>query len=434
MSGLASSPGERYPLLLDLTGRRVLVVGGGPVAARRARGAAEAGADVQLVAPAVCEDAAELTTTWFAGGGAVTVNLREVAEADLGEAWLVHTATGDREVDDAVAEWASARRIWCVRADDADASRAWVPAVGRWGEVTIAVNAGRDPARAARLRTEILGALRNRALAVPPQRVTRPAPSRTGTGRVALVGGGPGDVELLTLRGRRLLDEADVVVADRLGPRGVLDELRPEVLVIDVGKAPGAHPVPQHEINALLVDHALEGKRVVRLKGGDPFVFGRGSEELDACRAAGVPVEVVPGVTSAFSVPAAAGIPVTARGHARHVTVLTGHDASDLTTPLLATTGGTLVVLMGVATLPRLVDGLLAAGRSPHTPVAIVESGWTPQQRTTRARLDGIVEAARLAAVGSPAVVVVGDVAALGDGTDPSDVVRPAVMASAGRS
>ncbi|MGN6522604.1 MAG: uroporphyrinogen-III C-methyltransferase [Actinomycetes bacterium] len=434
MSGLASSPGERYPLLLDLTGRRVLVVGGGPVAARRARGAAEAGADVQLVAPAVCEDAAELTTTWFAGGGAVTVNLREVAEADLGEAWLVHTATGDREVDDAVAEWASARRIWCVRADDADASRAWVPAVGRWGEVTIAVNAGRDPARAARLRTEILGALRNRALAVPPQRVTRPAPSRTGTGRVALVGGGPGDVELLTLRGRRLLDEADVVVADRLGPRGVLDELRPEVLVIDVGKAPGAHPVPQHEINALLVDHALEGKRVVRLKGGDPFVFGRGSEELDACRAAGVPVEVIPGVTSAFSVPAAAGIPVTARGHARHVTVLTGHDASDLTTPLLATTGGTLVVLMGVATLPRLVDGLLAAGRSPHTPVAIVESGWTPQQRTTRARLDGIVEAARLAAVGSPAVVVVGDVAALGDGTDPSDVVRPAVMASAGRS
>ncbi|MGN6600674.1 MAG: uroporphyrinogen-III C-methyltransferase, partial [Actinomycetes bacterium] len=321
-----------------------------------------------------------------------------------------------------------------VRADDADASRAWVPAVGRWGEVTIAVNAGRDPARAARLRTEILRALRNRALAVPPQRVTRPAPSRTGTGRVALVGGGPGDVELLTLRGRRLLDEADVVVADRLGPRGVLDELRPEVLVIDVGKAPGAHPVPQHEINALLVDHALEGKRVVRLKGGDPFVFGRGSEELDACRAAGVPVEVVPGVTSAFSVPAAAGIPVTARGHARHVTVLTGHDASDLTTPMLATTGGTLVVLMGVATLPRLVDGLLAAGRSPHTPVAIVESGWTPQQRTTRARLDGIVEAARLAAVGSPAVVVVGDVAALGDGTDPSDVVRPAVMASAGWS
>ncbi|MGN6087910.1 MAG: uroporphyrinogen-III C-methyltransferase [Actinomycetales bacterium] len=434
MSGLASSPGERYPLLLDLTGRRVLVVGGGPVAARRARGAAEAGADVQVVAPAVCEDAAELTTTWFAGGGAVTVNLREVAEADLGEAWLVHTATGDREVDDAVTEWASARRIWCVRADDADASRAWVPAVGRWGEVTIAVNAGRDPARAARLRTEILRALRNRALAAPPQRVTRPAPSRTGTGRVALVGGGPGDVELLTLRGRRLLDEADVVIADRLGPRGVLDELRPEVLVIDVGKAPGAHPVPQHEINALLVDHALEGKRVVRLKGGDPFVFGRGSEELDACRAAGVPVEVVPGVTSAFSVPAAAGIPVTARGHARHVTVLTGHDASDLTTALLATTGGTLVVLMGVATLPRLVDGLLAAGRSPHTPVAIVESGWTPQQRTTRARLDGIVEAARLAAVGSPAVVVVGDGAALGDGTDPSDVVRPAVMASAGRS
>ena len=151
---------------------------------------------------------------------------------------------------------------------------------------------------------------------------------RPGPGRVVLVGGGPGDADLLTLRGRRELAAADVVVVDRLAPQAVLDELAPGVLILDVGKAPGRHPVPQHEINRLLVEHATAGRRVVRLKGGDPFLLGRGGEEVAACREAGVPVEVVPGVTSAFAVPAAAGIPVTHRGLSRQVTVLSGHDAS----------------------------------------------------------------------------------------------------------
>jgi uroporphyrin-III C-methyltransferase/precorrin-2 dehydrogenase/sirohydrochlorin ferrochelatase len=210
-----------------------------------------------------------------------------------------------------------------------------------------------------------------------------------------------------------------VVVVDRLGPRSVLDELGPGVLILDVGKAPGRHPVPQPEINRLLVEHAQAGRRVVRLKGGDPFVLGRGGEEIAACREAGVDVSVVPGVTSAFAVPAAAGIPVTHRGWSRQVTVISGHDAvtphglpADLNWPALARGDGTLVVLMGVAALPAICAGLIGAGMDPATPVAIVENGWTPDQRVTAGPIDGIAELARARGVESPAVIVIGAVAA----------------------
>jgi uroporphyrin-III C-methyltransferase/precorrin-2 dehydrogenase/sirohydrochlorin ferrochelatase len=241
---------------------------------------------------------------------------------------------------------------------------------------------------------------------------------RPGPGRVVLVGGGPGDADLLTLRGRRELATADVVVVDRLAPRTVLDELAPGVLVLDVGKAPGRHPVPQHEINALLVEHARAGRRVVRLKGGDPFVFGRGGEEVAACRQAGVSVEVVPGVTSAFAVPAAAGIPVTHRGTSRQVTVLSGHDAVDSRDdPVywrgLAAAAGTLVVLMGVAALPAITAGLLAGGMDPRTPVAVIENGWTVDQRVTAGTVADIARRADEVGASSPAVIVIGDVAAL---------------------
>jgi len=227
-----------------------------------------------------------------------------------------------------------------------------------------------------------------------------------------LVGGGPGDPDLLTLRAWRALAEADVVVADRLGPRSVLDDLGPDVEVVDVGKTPGHHPVPQEEINRLLVEHALRGRRVVRLKGGDPFVLGRGGEEVLACREAGVPVEVVPGVTSALAAPAAAGVPVTHRGVVAAVMVVNGHDP----VPASALAGLrdeelTLVVLMGVATLPDLRSRGLEAGVDPAMPVAIVERATTPEQRVTHAPLDGVVRAAEAAGVRSPAVVVVGRVA-----------------------
>jgi uroporphyrin-III C-methyltransferase/precorrin-2 dehydrogenase/sirohydrochlorin ferrochelatase len=238
-------------------------------------------------------------------------------------------------------------------------------------------------------------------------------------GQVWLVGGGPGEAGLITVEGLRRLREADVVVADRLAPRELLAELGPEVEVIDVGKAPGNHPVPQETINRLLVSHARAGRVVVRLKGGDPYLFGRGQEELEACRTAGVPVGVVPGVSSAFAAPAAAGIPVTRRGRSGSVTVITGHDVLDrarlAALATLAGAGGTIVVLMGVSHLDDLTEGLLDAGLDGAVPAAVIESAWTPQQRTTVARLDELAKVAGEAQVRPPAVIVVGDVVALGD-------------------
>ena len=225
-----------------------------------------------------------------------------------------------------------------------------------------------------------------------------------------LVGGGPGDPGLITVLGRRLLDEADVVITDRLGPRSLLGELDPDVLVIDVGKLPGHHPVPQDEINTLLVEHARAGRRVVRLKGGDPYVLGRGGEEAEFCRSHGVPVEVVPGVTSAISVPAAAGIPVTHRGIANGFTVLTGHEE------LAALPGGrdhTVLLLMGVSALAASAATLATGRRGDGCPVAIIEDGYGPNQRVTIGTLATIAGLAAQRGVRSPAVVVVGDVVTL---------------------
>jgi len=402
-----------YPLLLDLTGERVVVVGGGPVAARRAAGCVQAGADVVVVAPAVCEDIADL-----ARAGAVRVVAREYVSGDLDGARLVHTATADRAVDEAVAADAAAQGTWCVRADDAAASLARLPAVARSSGVVVAVGSdgAADPRRAIAVRDAVALALDAGTL---PVRRRRP-----GAGRVSLVGGGPGDPGLLTVRGRQRVAEADVIVVDRLAPREALDQLEPDVLVVDVGKSPDHHPVPQDEINRMLVEHARAGRRVVRLKGGDPYVLGRGGEEFAFCRAEGVEVEVVPGVTSAVSVPAAAGIPVTHRGLARQVTVVSGHDGADWTT--LARLDGTLVILMGVAGLPHISASLVRHGMDPTTPVAVVERGFRSDQRTTRGTLSDIAGVAHRRGVRAPAVVVVGAVAALGDGESDRDSGRVA--------
>ncbi|UJP39155.1 uroporphyrinogen-III C-methyltransferase [Cellulomonas palmilytica] len=391
-----------HPLLLDLRGRRVLVVGGGPVAARRAARLVEDGGDVLVVAPAVCEDLASL-----AARGAVRWEQREYATGDLAGAWLVHTATGVRAIDERVAADAERERVWCVRADDHAASSAWTPAVARAGDVTVAVNAGGDPRRAAALRSAISLLLDTGGL---PLRHHRPPT----TGSVTLVGGGPGDPGLITTKGRRALAEADVVVVDRLGPRELLAELPDDVEVVEAGKAPHAHTLTQSQINALLVERARAGLRVVRLKGGDPYVLGRGGEEVAACVAAGVPVTVVPGVTSAIAVPGAAGIPVTHRGLSRQVTILSAHDTEPDWTAL-ARLGGTLVLLMGVARIEAYARALVEHGADPGTPVAVVESGTLPGQRTTVGTLATIADLARERAVANPAVIVVGDVAALAD-------------------
>jgi len=227
-------------------------------------------------------------------------------------------------------------------------------------------------------------------------------------GRVFLVGAGPGDPGLLTLKGARCLQEAEVVLYDELVDRRLLDLVPPSCERLYVGKRGGHKSLPQEELNALLVAQGQQGRRVVRLKGGDPFVFGRGSEEVQACVAAGVTVEVVPGISSAIAAPSAAGIPVTHRGLSTGFAVITGHQISELQT--LAQLQITLVVLMGVATLPELVSGLLAAGKSPSTPVAIIERASTPQQRATVGTLESILALATQAEVSNPAVIVIGDV------------------------
>ncbi|WP_457255352.1 uroporphyrinogen-III C-methyltransferase [Pedococcus sp. P5_B7] len=411
-----------YPLTLDLTGRRVVVVGGGPVAARKASALVEAGALVDVIAPFVCEDLAALVSA-----GRLGWQERDYVAGDLLDptaAWLVHTATGEPQVDAQVAREAEAARIWCVRADDATASTAWTPAVARGTAgtasegLTVAVSAGADPRRATAVRDAVLAALESGTL--PVRRVRRAESADAdgapvSVGRVALVGGGPGAEDLITVRGRALLAAADVVVTDRLGPRGLLRTLASEVEVVDVGKTPGNHPVTQERINELLVHHARLGKRVVRLKGGDPFVLGRGGEEAMHCLAHGVPVEVVPGVTSAVSVPAAAGIPVTHRGVAASFVVASAHEGADhvLAAAADAAPDATLVLLMGVTRLAETAAALIAAGRPSDTPVALVERGWTPEQRTTTTTLATAAADAEAAGVRAPAVVVVGQVVAL---------------------
>ncbi|MCL6515324.1 uroporphyrinogen-III C-methyltransferase [Alicyclobacillus sp.] len=233
-------------------------------------------------------------------------------------------------------------------------------------------------------------------------------------GRVFLVGAGPGDAGLLTLSGRRALAQADAVVLDHLAPARLLRYAPPHAQVYDVGKEAGHHRVPQREIEALLIRLARAGMTVVRLKGGDPFVLGRGAEEAQALEAAGVPWQVVPGVTSAVAVPAYAGIPVTWRGRATGFTVVTGHScevSSGVDWDALARTGGTLIILMGMSALSGIVERLLVAGRAPETPAAAIRWGTRADQRTVRARLAELPDAVRRAGLTNPAVVVIGEAA-----------------------
>ena len=383
-----------YPTALRLLGRPVLVVGGGPVAARRAKGLLDAGARVTVVAPLASDALSEL-----AASGLLTWEPRTYLSSDVDGVWFVQTATGVAAVDAQVAADAEAQRIWCVNASDHEASAAWTPAVAVVDDVKIAINAGGDPRRAMALRDAVATALETGDL--PLRR------RRASTGSVALVGGGPGDSGLITVRGRRLLGQADVVVADRLGPRDLLQELAPDVRVIEVGKTPGHHPVPQLEINRILVEEALAGHRVVRLKGGDPYVLGRGGEEAEFCRHNGVEVEVVPGVTSAISVPAAAGIPVTHRGLAKGFSVVTGHEELS---EVPARPDHTVILLMGVAKLRESAAALAASGMPLDTPVGIVENGYMPEQRVTIGTLATIADQAEATGVANPAVIVIGDV------------------------
>ncbi|MEU1677585.1 uroporphyrinogen-III C-methyltransferase [Micromonospora zamorensis] len=237
-------------------------------------------------------------------------------------------------------------------------------------------------------------------------------------GSVAVVGGGPGPDDLITVRGKALLDAADVVVVDRLAPQGLLAGLRPDVLVVDAAKVPRGPSMAQEAINAALVSHARAGRRVVRLKGGDPYVFGRGHEEVQACTAAGVPVTVVPGVSSAIAAPALAGVPVTHRGVAHDVTVVSGHlppghPDSLVDWAALARARGTVVLLMAVDTIAKIASVLIEHGRAPETPVLAVQDAGQADQRSVPARLDEIGAVATREDIRPPAVFVLGPVVAL---------------------
>ncbi len=399
-----------YPVEIDLRDRLVVVVGGGAVALRRARALVESGARVLVVAQELLGEFAELP---------VTVCRRRYRAGDLTGAWLAHAATDDPAVNATVAADAERARIWCVRADDGRASAARMPAVTRHGDVTVAVTAGGDPRRSQQLRSAIGLALADGSLPVRPQRRTGDqAGPGSQAGSVALVGGGPGDPGLITVHGRRLLAEADVVVADRLGPSGLLGELDPGVEVILAGKAPGAHTMTQDQINALIVDRARAGHRVVRLKGGDPFVFGRGGEEALACVRAGVPFQVVPGVTSAVAVPAYAGIPVTHRGITQDFAVVSAHldpsqPGATLDWEALAHGPGTLVLLMAVAHLEAISTELIKRGRDRATPVAVIKDGTMPTQQVLTSTLEHVAADAARQRIRPPAVVVIGDVVGL---------------------
>jgi uroporphyrin-III C-methyltransferase len=360
--------GSGYHVTLTVAGAAVTVVGASGAALGHIAALRDAGARVTVVATEVTAAVVDL-----AERGLLTWHARDFdADLDLPGTRLVVAATGDAARDGCVAARCQAHDVWCV---------------------------------------------------TPAPAVTRPRPAR---GEVTLVGAGPGDPGLLTLAGRAALRAADVVVTDRLVPLAALRELAPHAEVVDVGKVPRGRATPQHEINRLLVEHALAGRRVVRFKGGDSFLFGRGGEELAACAAAGVPTSVVPGVSSALAVPALAGIPVTHRGLTQGVSVVSGHvppgdERSSVNYAALARSGTTIVLLMAVATLPDIARALLAAGLPTDTPAATVADGSLTHQRVVRGTLADIAERVAASGVKPPAVTVIGAVA----GFDPTSVDAP---------
>jgi uroporphyrin-III C-methyltransferase/precorrin-2 dehydrogenase/sirohydrochlorin ferrochelatase len=450
-----------YPLFLNLADRPVLVVGGGEVAARKVLPLLECGAEVRVGAPELNDALQKLKAE-----GRITHLEGEFQPHWLDEVFLAIAATDEVEVNRAVAEEGAARKLWVNVVDDTELTRVQVPAVVRRGPLTVAISSGgAAPVLARQLRekieqavdesfgqlAELLRILRGRIRArfphVPSRRkfmetlwpgevgellraarfddararlielIEAGEPEGSRKGFVSLVGAGPGDPGLLTLKGQRRLQEADVILHDRLVSRAVLELARRDAQFIEVAKEAGTHHTTQEGIHTLLLEHARQGKRVVRLKGGDPFIFGRGGEELEHLRAHGIAYEVVPGITAALACAAHAGIPLTHRDHAQSVRFVTAHcrnsiDALDWRA--LAQEKQTLAVYMGVSGLDTLRERLLAHGRSGRTPAALIENGSRPEQRVIHCDLDSLPETAKREAVRSPALLILGEVAALG--------------------
>ncbi len=446
-----------YPLFANLTDRSVLVVGGGEVAARKCEALLGSGARVRVGAPALNERLGE-----WARLGRIAHLPGPYQSAWLDEIWLVIAATDDVEVNQRVAEDAGARRILANVVDNIELSSFHVPAVIDRAPVQVAISSGGNAPmlarwvrervelvldhalgplatllersrRAIRFRYRDLGARRrfyDRLLRGPVWQLLRAGkfaaaeaelrrnlrqPQQPQNGHVALVGAGPGDPGLLTLRALRVLNEADIILHDRLVSADVLDLARRDAQRIEVGKEAGNHHSTQEQIHELLLQHARAGRRVVRLKGGDPFVFGRGGEELEFLRSHGIAYEVVPGVTAALACAAYSGVPLTHREHAHSVQFVTAHcreslDALDW--KALAAPRQTLAVYMGVAHLGALGERLLAAGRAADTPVAAIENGTRLDQRVIVSSIEGLTDLAHAHALRSPTLLIVGEVAA----------------------
>ena len=448
-----------YPVFLDFADADVLVVGAGEVAARKLRLIARTPARIRVVAPEACEDVRQ-----WAEQGRLHWAAKPFEDSDVQSQRYVVAATADSAVNRQVARLARQQQIPVNVVDDSAACTAITPAIVDRDPVVVAIGTeGTAPVIARRLR-ERIEALLSPALGrvadfVRDQRDTVktsvPADRRrlvweqlldgrgtaaieagdldaamdalrvametaqTATGQVALVGAGPGSPELLTLRALRLMQDADVVLHDRLVPAPVMELVRRDAERIDVGKRQGRHPVPQERINALLIEQARAGKRVVRLKGGDPFIFGRGGEEITDLAAAGIPFEVVPGVTAANACSAYAGIPLTHRDHAQSVVFVTGHRKADgeLSLPwsTLARPAQTVVIYMGLGSLAETMQSLADAGCPPARPVAVVQDGGLPSQRVVSATIGDIAQRVDAAGLRSPALVLIGDVVSLRD-------------------
>jgi uroporphyrin-III C-methyltransferase / precorrin-2 dehydrogenase / sirohydrochlorin ferrochelatase len=450
-----------FPVFFNLAGQKVLVVGGGDVALRKVALLERTGASITVIAPRIH---AELMAR--AAAGALTLGIREFVPADLDGARLVIVATSRRAVNRWIATLSESRGIPVNVVDDREASRFIVPAIIDRDPVLVAISTGgASPVLARRLRERVeasipkkIGdfALWLRALRRPAKRLLRSVAARrrffeqlidgpaarrfaagdergaqrisrqmlAGTsgpragGEVTLVGAGPGDPELLTLKALRALQDADVILHDRLVPLGVLDLARRDATRICVGKAAGSTGSTQAEINELLIDHARQGKRVVRLKGGDPFIFGRGGEELQALARAQISFSVIPGVTAAAGCAAYAGIPLTHRDYAHSVTFVAGHRDEDSKEPdwaALALPSTTAVFYMGLARIEHIAAKLTEHGAPASRPAAIIAQGTLANQRVITGTLADIGAAASRAQVESPALLVVGDVVSLHD-------------------
>jgi uroporphyrin-III C-methyltransferase/precorrin-2 dehydrogenase/sirohydrochlorin ferrochelatase len=472
---------DYLPIFLDVRARVVVVVGGGPVAARKVHLLLQAGARVRLVAPSLVAELRDLVAAQSAEhvGGRFELITASGRQDVLEGAVAAIAATNDPTVNAIVAEAARVARIPVNVVDDARLSTFIVPALVDRSPVIVAIGtAGQSPVLARHVRARIeqllhpqLGRLASfagrwrqrvrraftrvgerrrfwerilespvaeRVLSGQDQRadfefrraLKHARDVRSSIGEVYLVGAGPGDPDLLTLRAARLLQQADVILYDRLVSPAVLDRARRDAERIFVGKEAGKHHVTQERTQELLLQLALEGKRVCRLKGGDPFIFGRGGEELEALAQAGIPVTVVPGITAALGAAASAGIPLTHRDHAHSVTFLSGHfagngkdeandgkdeasEADPTDWSSLARAGQTAVFYMAVSNLPSIVSHLRAAGAPAQRPAAIVENATLPNQRIVQGTLADIVQLATGSKVASPALLVVGEVAGL---------------------